>query len=253
MAMVNYDDLIRGQSRTFTTQSQQATIASDNHNTYAESQWGYVNPPTGNVVAGKSNISGDYGTDPRSIAYMAWNYSMYPTYFHDYIYRWQFSNSTQPAFFTQAEQATTVVGHGLEYWHEPFSVTINSGEHSVLVTGIYSYTDPASNYPADIDSVVYHDPQNGNRYQATFYQWGRDGIYESGGGTYSLWSQFYGATGPSQRDDPDSSIGAYKVTPSAPQHWYGGFTWIQRDSHYSGVTWSPDWSYTSTNVLMQTP
>ena len=74
--------------------------------------------------------------------------------FHDYIYRWQFDNTAPPAFDTQVAQATTSLARALRAWHVPLSVTINGGQHSVLVTGVYTYSASLAAYPASIASVA---------------------------------------------------------------------------------------------------
>jgi hypothetical protein len=108
MAIANYGDQDAGQALTFTSQSQQNTVVSDNQSIYAASQWGYSIRP-GNSVAGKINISQDFGIDPRGLAYMSFNYTPINFYYHDYIYRWQFAHSTQPSYSQQVQEGITTV------------------------------------------------------------------------------------------------------------------------------------------------
>lgn len=255
-AAVNYDDETHAVALRFTHTSDQNAVATTNQTTGA-SQWGHATPT--NAYAGITNIAPDFGTDPRSIAYMTWNYSPNNTFFHDYVYRWSFSNATQPTFTIQAQQATTNLGRALETWHEPVNVTINGGLHSVLVTGLYSYTDPATSYPATISSVIYRDPEAAasvSRFQVDFATWAGGG-FSTPYGVYSLWSLYYGdktTVGDHlNTNDPEPSVGIYTPTVGAPQHWFGGFTWIQRDNNFANGSFNPDFAFTSTGVQMTAP
>lgn len=256
IAAVNYDDLVHGVAMRFTSRTAQTTVASANQ-TKGASRWGYATPV--NKYAGITNIAPDFGADPRSIAYMTYEYTPLNTFFHNYIYRWQFANSTQPAFSTQARQATTNVARALKAWHEPVNVTINGGAHSVLVSGMYSYNDPAAYYPAQIASVVFRDPMfspSVSRFQVDISTWIGGGL-STPAGVYSLWSLYYGdryVRGDRRNAyDPEPTVGIYKPTSARPIHWYQGFAWIQRDNHYSNGTYSPDYAYSSQGALLTSP
>ena len=256
IAAVNYDDLVHGVAMRFTSRSAQTTLAAANQ-TKGASRWGYATPV--NRYAGITNIAPDYGTDPRSIAYMTYDYTPLNTFFHNYIYRWQFSNSAQPSFSTQALQATTNVARALKAWHEPVNVTINGGAHSVLVSGIYSYNDPSAYYPAQIASVVFRDPMfspSVSRFQVDISTWISGGL-STPAGVYSLWSLYYGdryARGDGRNTyDPEPTVGIYKPTSVHPIHWYRGFAWIQRDGNYANGTYSPDFAFSSRGALLTSP
>ena len=255
-AVVNYDDQVHGVRTYFSGRGAQSTVASANQHSGA-SRWGYATPT--NPYAGITNISPDFGTDPRSIANMAYTYTPNNTFYHDYIYRWQFSNGTQPSFSTQVQQATTSMARALEAWHEPIIALINGGQHAVFVTGVYAYTDPAANYPAQIASVVYRDPMawpSASRFEVSFSTWAGGG-FSTPYGVYSLWSLYYGDRS-SRGDrrstgDPEPTVGIYRPSSAHPIHWDLGFTWVQRDGHYANGTYSPDFAYTSTGSQMTAP
>jgi hypothetical protein len=256
LAAVNYDDEVHGVAMRFRSTSSQNTVAAANQ-TSGASQWGYPTPKS--ACGGVTNISRDTGTDPRSIAYMTWNYTPNNTFYHDYIYRWQFANRSAPSYYNQVLQATTSMARGLETWHEPLTAQINGGLHSVLVTGVYSYNDPASNYPAQIASVVYRDPMASptvSRFQVSIGTWAA-GHFSTPYGVYSLWSLYYGdryAVGDRKNtSDPEPAVGIYVPNASHPVHWDLGFTWIQRDNNWANGSWNPDWAFTSTGVRMTAP
>ncbi|HEX8728363.1 MAG TPA: hypothetical protein VF739_07070 [Ktedonobacterales bacterium] len=255
-AAVNYDDEVHGVGMRFSGRGAQSSVAAANQRSGA-SRWGYATPT--NVQAGITNIAPDYGVDPRSIAYMTYNYTPNNTYFHDYIYRWQFANGAQPSFYTQVQQATTSVARALGNWHEPVTVLVNGGLHAVLVTGIYTYTNPYASYPAQIASVVYRDPQawpSMSRFQVSFATWA-GGHFSTPFGVYSLWSIYYGdrySRGDGlNSSDREPTVGPYRPTSASPVHWYRGFTWIQRDNHWANGTYSPDYAYRSSGALMTSP
>ncbi|HEU5348768.1 MAG TPA: hypothetical protein VFU63_09175, partial [Ktedonobacterales bacterium] len=240
----------------FTGRTAQTAIAAANQRA-GKSRWGYATPV--NRYAGITNIAPDYGTDPRSIAYMTYEYTPLNTFFHNYIYRCQFANSTQPAFSTQVLQATTSVARALNAWHEPVNVTINGGMHSVLVTGVYSYNNPSSYYPAQITSVIFRDPAawpSVSRFQVSFSTWA-GGKFSTPAGVYSLWSLYYGdryIRGDGRNTyDPEPTVGIYRPTSTYPIHWFRGFAWIQRDNKYANGTYSPDFAFTSKGTLMSAP
>lgn len=272
IGMINYDALNSGASMPEpASASPESTIRAQNrepspyYSAETISQWG--EPSTGgpnntggwNSTSGYTNIAKDFGTDPRSVAYMAWAYSINNRYYHNYIYRWQFSgdnNGNQPG---QALDAMTLMARGLEAYSEPVIAFINAGGHAVLVTGVYSGTDPASNFPAEVTAISYRDPEGTPSYSGTDTshftvsadQWTTSGYWVGSNDFYSLWSQYYGNS-----MDPDPSVGIY----SGANHWFGGYTWVERDNNY-GTTrqgylgqWDPDWAFDAYHdSLMWTP
>lgn len=232
IAITNYADQVYGTGLRFNSSSSQYSVASDNNSTSAESQWGYV-LKSGNVVAGKSNISLDFGTDPRSIAYMSYWYTPPGYYYHDYIYNWYMVHSTQPSYSQQVLEATTAMGMWLELNGDPLSVAINEGQHSILVTGVYSTNPPVTYFPAAITGVTYRDPQNGNHVTVDIGTWTNG--FSCG---YDLWKNYYGYN---NSVDPEPSVGIYTPTYLYPYNWFNGFNFISRDNN-SGYP-SPDWEY----------
>jgi hypothetical protein len=252
-AITNYADELARVSMRFTSTQNMFQVNRDNQNSSAASRWSYATPT--NQWAGKSNIAPDAGTDPRSIAYMTFNYTPPNWYFHDYLYRWSFFHSTQPSFSTQALEATTSLAESLERWSMPTNTTINGGAHSVIVTGIWSGNDPNTHYPAQIQGLVFRDPEyaaSSSRYEVDFATWSSTGLYMPPNNyRYSLWSLYYGDLGTrgdhKNTSDPEPTVGPYvpNAAKAEPYHWYDGFTWIQRDTFTSGSQGSPDWAFTA--------
>jgi hypothetical protein len=246
MAITNYADEVQGWSLNFTHQSDQTTVDTFNDQTTSESQWGYATPSGGESACGKkANISKDYGTDPRAIAWDTWDYTPPNWYFHDYIYRWDLFHGSPPAYSQQVLEATSLLAQVLENWTIPLSVAIDGGFHSVLVTGVWSNNDPYFNFPAALTGVVIRDPlypASSSRYILDYNTWAT-GVYS--GNHYKLWSIYYGDVNTpgdhGNTSDPEPVVGPYTPDPSNgyPWHWYEGFTWIQRD----GFATNPDFAY----------
>lgn len=250
-AFTNYTYLMNGKSLRFTSTTAQADIENNNQKSGA-SQWGHATPT--NSVAGITNIAPDFGNDPRSAAYMSRAYNLSNVYVHNYIYRWSMAHSTEPTFGTQVLEATTLLGRALQITKAPVIATINGGLHAVLVTGIYSTSSPASNFPANITGLVYRDPEGvptSSRFEVSINTWS-GGNFSTPFGVYSLWSLYYGdlhnVGDKLNSSDPEPSVGIYKPTTDSPVHWYLGFNWVQVDIPYRRpmvVPTSPYFSQTS--------
>lgn len=244
IALVNYDSLVVGQG--IQQGGNAVTSIMVNNNFNGASQWGYPpNPPyQGNAWGGMTNIAPDYGTDPRSVAYMSWNYSINNRWFHDYVYRASFVGGN-PDYTTQVEEATTRVASALEDWYgDPVIAFINQGLHAVLISGVWSTNDPDGNFPANITGLVVRDPEgdvNTSRYEVSMSQW-ISGM-QTPFGWYSLWSNYYGNT-----YDPDPVVGPY----AGANHWFTGFTWVQRDGFYANGMYSPDWAFNAVSYAKMT-
>ena len=107
IGLVNYLDLQNGIARKFTSGSGQTTMENANQ-TSGASQWGYAAPT--NAWGGITNLSPDFGTDPRSVTYDTKHYLPSNYDVHDFIYHWQFAHTTAPSYSTQAKEATNPVG-----------------------------------------------------------------------------------------------------------------------------------------------
>lgn len=268
IAVANYDSLNKGQPQPFTNSSAQYTVENNNKTqTSGESQWGYDY----NSWAGYTNIAADFGTDPRSVAYMQWNYTINNTFYHDYLYRAElegggpfYQDWLASHFSAQQIDATTKLAVALEAYSELVSVPINGGLHIVVVSGLWSGNDPATNFPAQIQGLVYRDPEgdldpNQLARQEINYSYWANGYYSNQFCVYSLWSLYYGdrySVGDHlNSSDPEPNVGPY--TPSQygdPYHWYQGWNWIRLDNNYSNGQWSPDWAYNSiSGAQMTTP
>ncbi len=254
MAVVNYVDEEDGLAMRFTSRSQQYSIAADNRKAGA-SQWGYATPV--NEYAGVTNIAPDRGVDPRSAAYIQQHYAPAGTVFHNYIYRWQFHSSTEPAFPTQAQQATISLFRAWKTYSEPMSVIINGGEHSVIVTGGWARVSLYQSDPLSVIGLIIRDPMfagSVSRFEVSEDEWVDQGA-NWGAGYYTLWSRYYGqrADGSINTDDPEPTVGIYTPTASQPVHWYHGFSWIQRDNHTTDGLSSPDWAFTDMGNELTAP
>lgn len=93
-----------------------------------------------------SNISGDFGTDPHSLAYGAWYETPVGTTnqtysFHNWIYR--------TSALTATYDFATDFGIHTDSHNDPISVTINGGYHSFVIDGVYATSDPSGGWRSD--------------------------------------------------------------------------------------------------------
>ena len=255
VGLINYDYLKAGKSLKFPNSAYQKSVEDYNQTTSGISQWGYATPT--NQVAGLTNIAPDFGNDPRSVAYDVQHYEVSGSSIHNYIYRWQFAHKIKPTFSIQAREATTLVVRELQNWQEPAIVFINGGLHSVLVTGAWSTNNPNTNFPANIQGLVYRDSEGNattSRQEISLNTW-IGGHYASPFGIYSLWALYYGdrSTIGDMRNtlDPEPMVGPYKPSARFPHHWYLGFTWVEHDSF---TATGPDWALNAVGIrVMLTP
>jgi len=183
-----------------------------------------------------SNISGDFGTDPHSIAYGAW-YETLPgstnqTYsFHNWIYR---TNA-----LTATYDLATDFGVHTDSHNDPISATINGGYHSFVISGFYSSSDPSLGGEV-LGSIVTWDPwlnsfnaaRDGHHYYNTY----QEQVWSISNWTSlsQFWGQPYNTTAHGGSDPEPNTPNHYYVPPfplfgGLTHHWNTYFVTIEQD------------------------
>jgi hypothetical protein len=202
----------------------------------AVSQWG--TPSWNGVGPGfAADISRDFGTDPRSIAWGILRESAAssppPVYqpgnrnpqiarqgytYHNVIYH----QAANQANFALAGVARTLVRFG-----QPIIMTTAHGLHTVVVSGMWASSDPVAGYPADVNAVDVWDPGVGSPWggyqSARFVTWANYSFDVASNG----WGPLYSANG---NLDPDPAVGVYVPNSQYPSHWIGYRVDIEPDS-----------------------
>ncbi len=182
----------------------------------------------------RANISRDFGTDPRAIAYGAWydtpaSTSSQPYWFHNWIYR---TNAVTAVMDFSSDFGTNTVSH-----NDPISVTIDGGYHSFVVDGVFASSDP-SRGSTTIQSIDTWDPwlnsanaaRDGNHYYNqtqnqvwSLYDWTH---------TNKMWGQPYD-NGNNTGSDPDPDTSNHYYVPPFPggyaHHWNTYYVTIEQD------------------------
>lgn len=198
----------------------QTAIYNDLNLSRAVSPWG---AGTGYV---KADISGDFGTDPRSIEWGAYDVTPSGYYFHNYIY--------------QTDAGTATVDFALDFgpYHgvnNPISITVLHGQHSVVVGGVYASSDPSRGDEA-LYGIDTWDPGVGSR-------WGgvngtREEVWSYSEWTTNshLWGLPYSANwNGSSYEDPDPDTPTNYYVPPFPSygnqatHWINYYVTIEQD------------------------
>jgi hypothetical protein len=208
----------------------------------AISEWGRA--PTSPYYWGPafaSDISGDVGTDPRSLA--AGLTGVAGTSYHDLI---EFGSNFD---------ATLDLVYDLVRTHEPISVIVFHGLHSVLVSGVVATDDPVSD-PGSIIGLEVWDPgfgiPSGNiqSAQEVFVP------LSTWLGNPDYWATPYNPNYfGSISEDPDPSVGPYSYDPSqngGRQLWIGHYVYVRQDAPADpafGV--SPDWAFNGAGALIE--
>jgi hypothetical protein len=194
----------------------------------AVSQWG--TPSWNGVGPGvAADISRDSGTDPRALALAMRTFGGH----------WY----SQMVDEYSAWDATGQLAADLENAHEPISVIVDSGQHSIVVSQMSANGDPAWN-PGAITSLTLWDPGYGTP----------AGLLWAQKVTVSLgqWLSWGGLWGSVYDDwlDPDPAVGPYTYDPAIGnyQHlWTGHYVYI-RPGGIAGV--SADWAVTQNWVVI---
>jgi hypothetical protein len=208
----------------------------------AVSEWGRA--PTSPYYWGPAfaaDISGDVGTDPRALA--GGLTGVAGASYHDLIE------------FGSNYDATLDLVYDLMRTHEPISVIVFHGLHSVLVSGVVATDNPVSD-PGSITGLEVWDPgfgipsgniQSAQEVMVPLATWL---------GSPDYWATPYAPNYfGSISEDPDPSVGAYSYDPSqngGRQLWIGHYIYMRPDGSgdpASGV--SPDWAFDQTGSLIE--
>ncbi len=194
-------------------------------NSYS-SPWG-----SGNGGYVQSDISGDFGTDPHSVTYGAWydtppSTNSQPYYFHNWIYRTTASVAT---YDFSTDFGANTVSH-----NDPFTVMIDAGYHSFVISGVFATSDP-SKPGATIKSINTWDPwlnhannspDGTHPYNATEHEVWSLSDWTS---LSKLWGQGYG----NPSDPEPNTANNYYVPPfnsyNVPHHWDTYYVTIEQD------------------------
>lgn len=235
LTMDLYDYKKYGQSSPYPTQSSIANLINNQAGVNAISPWGYG--------GGKfqADISGDTGTDPRAIAFGTYSATPPYYYYHNYIY------NTSSDYATH-QFAPDFGANSTEQPNIPISVTINQGEHSFIVDGVYASSDPSYG-SGTIYGISTWDPWlnssdqafNGNKYYNqtqnevwSLTDWESGTINSNGpfGGPVYLWAKTYNHSANGGYDpDPSTPINYYNhpVPTASTYHWTGYWITIEWD------------------------
>lgn len=179
-----------------------------------------------------SNISGDFGTDPHSLAYGAWyetpvSTDSQPYYFHNWIYK--------TSALTATEDISTDFGANTVSHNDPISATVDGGYHSFVVSGFYASGDPSQG-SVSLESIATWDPwlnsSNVARDRIKHYNQTQEEIWSISDWTSVsfLWGQGYTTNG-GQDPEPDTPNPYYN--PPFPggytHHWVTYYVTIEQD------------------------
>jgi hypothetical protein len=188
-----------------------------------------------------ADISEDFGTDPRSLAY-----GMTVATGRSY----HMAVDTGSAWDATVAIVRTIILTG-----QPVSVFVDHGQHSVVVSGVEATGDPLTN-PGSITYIHVWDPGNvasNSGIQRSMQEPVPIGVwlsgYSDGGGEYFKHPYSNNPIG-SVLLDPDPSVGPYAYVGALFNHlWVGHYVWITPYGPYFGPT-SPDWAVTPGGALI---
>ncbi|MGH2503490.1 MAG: hypothetical protein ACRDID_13370, partial [Ktedonobacterales bacterium] len=223
----------------------QGTVAGILSGSSSISEWGSAPWIASNGTPGvTADISEDFGTDPRSLAYgmtMATGRS------------YHMAVDTGGAWDATIAIVRTIILTG-----QPVSVFVDHGQHSVVVSGV-EVANPGDNPLTNPGSITYihvWDPGNvasNSGIQRSMHEPVPIGVwlsgYSDGGGEYFKHPYSNNPIG-SVLLDPDPSVGPYAYVGALFNHlWVGHYVWITPYGPYFGPT-SPDWAVTPGGALI---
>ena len=210
----------------------------------SQSMWGY--PPPSGAYYGPyiaADISGDFGTDPRSLAEGM-------TLATGRLYHVKVG-------LGGSWDTTVHVVHDLLTTRQPISVFVDHGQHSVIVSGVDATGDPLTN-PNSITAIHVWDPGGGVNMvgiQATQEAVVSKSMWLSGNIPWSGSSYFktpYAANMYNGKAlDPDPSVGPYAYVPAQVNHlWIGHYVYVSPLASADSANLSPDWELNQYGVLI---
>jgi hypothetical protein len=248
-AVANYTFQMQGGQSYFPFHagSGQQQIAADMNSPVSVSEWG--TPSYNGIGPGfASDISRDFGTDPRSIAWGVLYESAAgaPLHIHQPGYAFPRTASVPYTYHNViyhdglANSNLVVAGmaRALTHFAQPILVTTAHGFHTVVVSGVYADRNPDAAFPATVNAVNVWDPgvgSSGGGYQsARLVTWSNFTF----GTNANAWGSFYSSN---SNFDPDPAVGIYTPNSQYPSHWIGFRVDIEPDTQKDlGVDYALD-------------
>ncbi|MGO8949641.1 MAG: hypothetical protein ACLQUY_18715 [Ktedonobacterales bacterium] len=226
----------------------QQDVANYLNSSAALSEWQPPYPPPSATAywgpAFQADISGDDGTDPRSLAQGLTGLAGTPYHYHQLV------------DLGSNYQATLNLVYDVVRSQEPISVIVYHGLHSVLVSGVTATGNPLTD-PASVTGLDVWDPgygvfdgniQDAQEVLVPLSTWLSSQYYW--GSPYN--ANYYGTFA----GDPDPSVGTpYTYDPSQGDYghlWSGHYVYIRPDvagDPAAGV--STDWAFSQTDALIE--
>lgn len=213
----------------------QASIYNLLNSSSAVSPWGRATHGDGGpgpYVA--ADIAADGGTDPRSMAWGAWDVTPNGYYFHNWIYD-DVANQTATNDFSSDFGPHNGV-------NDPIIVVINKGLHAFVIDGVWAPSDPSANWGSEtyIDTwdpwVGYNGTTPYNPYRN--WVWSVSDWLGSGSGSPNyLWLYPYW-TGNGYDPDPSTATYDYYDPPFpnfGDQRWHWNNYWVAIEQDYDTV------------------
>ncbi len=225
------------------TTATQKGVASFLNSDAAVSVWGTPSPAAGYWGPGfRADISRDFGTDPRSITVgLVWAT-------HGWYH--QFSLAAD------RHDASIRLARDLERSKQPISVFVDHGLHSVVVSAVFSTTDPLVN-PSGITGFEVWDPAwdiPNTGIQPNEFE---DVPLNTWLGSTNYWGQTYNINAINGYTyDPNPAVGPYTYNPSQAGHaatlWSGHYVYIRPDPiNVLSARASADWAFNQNGQLIK--